>query len=74
MCPDTAIGPDEAKYWRLDVQRVQVPDGRSRRHAILSVRIIKHVVNRLLVFPETGDELEASRAGQLHTRGTLARE
>ena len=62
MRPDTTIGPDEAKYRRLDVQRVQVSHRRRSCHAILAVRVFKHAMNWLLVLPKAGHELKAGRA------------
>jgi hypothetical protein len=72
--PDGPIGPDETEHRRLDVERMEVSHRGGRRHPVLSVRILEEAVDRLLVLPEGGRELEAWRPRKLHAWRALSRE
>ena len=74
MGADCPVRPYQSKHRRPHVQGMQMPDGRGGRHAVLAVRVGQHLVQGLLVLPETGRKLEAGRAGELRARCALALE
>jgi len=59
MRPNCSIGPNDAKYGRLDPERMEVASGGGCRHSVLPISILEHLVRWLLILKYTTNKLES---------------